>query len=263
MSADDARRLSNELRIAYRQLSSSDAEEWLTRAVKRFGLVTARRIGNLGSLLRTLSVFTAREIGALIKALREGRAAPHITRRTEVGSKKASQLTQNVLAKANLLMNELRSNPAEVGPDLLVASLAFFVAGGGFDGDGGIPDQDIALLGIDAHRSIFTHSIIAGAVVETALYALVDFVSISYRYLPENHDRRWTIIHERVEKAAAAGSQGTSLGLAYHLGVDGLIQPGAYHDLPFELSMQGHQVILTANAAGEGLDVVNKKPRRS
>lgn len=51
---------------------------------------------------------------------------------------------------------------------MLAAFLGFYAGSGGVDGDGGIPDLDL-LAGIDAHRSILTHSILAGVVAEGLL----------------------------------------------------------------------------------------------
>jgi hypothetical protein len=115
------------------------------------------------------------------------------------------------------------------------------------------------MLGIGAHRSIFTNSIVAGAVVETALHSLVDFIGVAYAHLPQGHDERWTTIYGRLKRAAVSGNKGMSAGLAYHLGIDGLMQPGAYHGLPFEMPLAMHQTIQAGNAAAEGLDVLHKE----
>jgi hypothetical protein len=262
MTKAEARQMASELRHAYRKLSSADASEWLGRMITRFGFIAARRVRNLGGMALTVVEVTGEEILGLIKAILENRTGDHVAKRVGHGSRKAADFVNGVRSKAAPLIAELKKNPAEVAPDLLIVALSFYVAGGGFDGDGGIPDSDIALLGIDAHRSIFTHSIVAGAVVETALYSLVDFIAIAHKHLPREHDPRWTLIHDRFERAAASGAKGMSLGLAYHLGVDGLIQPGAYHDIPFEMSMNGHQAILTANAAAEGMDSLQKGTKK-
>jgi hypothetical protein len=263
MTSAEARQMAAELSHAYGRLSSDDASAWLSRTVTRFGFVTARRVRNLGGMALTVLEVTGDEIIAFVKATLEMRATDHVTKRIDHGSRKTADFVTGIRNQATPIIAELKANPAEVAPDLLVVALSFYVAGGGFDGDGGIPDSDIALLGIEAHRSLFTHSIVAGAVVETGLYSLVDFIAIAHKHLPRGHDRRWALIHDRFERAAAAGAKGMSLGLAYHLGVDGLVQPSAYHDIPFEMSMEGHQTILTANAAAEGLDSTQKKNKVS
>lgn len=46
--------------------------------------------------------------------------------------------------------------------------------------------------------------------------------------------------------------------MAYHLFVDGLLQPAAYHGLFVSMPMAAHQTIFEVNAAAEALDVGNK-----
>lgn len=258
MSPREARTMAEELRHSFRGLPKEVAAEWVKRTLQRFGIVVSRRVKNLIGLTIRLTEALGEEVLILLRAALEGRIPSHVLRRLGHGSERAAEFCKSVSVNVSPLVTELKNDPARVAPDLLVAALAFYVSSGGFDGDGGIADQDISLLGIEAHRSIFTHSIAAGAVVETALWSLVDFVAIGHRYLPKGHDTRWTVIKERFERTAVAGASGVSAGLAYHLGVDGLVQPGAYHDLPFEMSIEGHQTILTANAVAEALDINEK-----
>ena len=49
-----------------------------------------------------------------------------------------------------------------------------------------------------------------------------------------------------------------SAGIAYHLLIDGTLQPGTYHGLP-PMPLAGHEALLDANAAAEALDVPKKK----
>jgi hypothetical protein len=49
-------------------------------------------------------------------------------------------------------------------------------------------------FGIGAHRSIFTHSIIAGSVVEGSLYGIATLVGLTYSHLPALHDPLWDAI---------------------------------------------------------------------
>lgn len=248
-----------ELRHAYRKLSAADANAWLSRTLKRFVHVFARRIQNLAGLAVSVSKVASREVIDLLKAIWERKGSEHFGKRIGHASGKAAEFAKDVRDKAAPLINDLRRDPTNVAPDLLIGALAFYAGGGGLDGDGGAPDLDIPLLRIGAHRSVFTHSIVAGAVIETTLYSLIDFIGVAYHYLPEGHDHRWTLIHDRLGRAAIASAKGASLGLAYHLGVDGVVQPGAYHGLPFEMPIEGHQAILTANALAEALDIPLKE----
>ena len=48
----------------------------------------------------------------------------------------------------------LKDDPKRVAPELLTIVLVSLIVSGGPDGDGGIPDMDIALGGIGTHRAI-------------------------------------------------------------------------------------------------------------
>lgn len=259
MSADEASRMAEELRHAFRKLSPEDAKNWVGRSSDRLAAVLLRRMHNL---VRTCSVVLGgigNEVIDFVNAVIDRRPIDHTKARLNAAANEVTRITQLAKNTATPLFTALRNDPAKVAPDLIIVALSFYVSGGGFDGDGGIPDSDIPLLGIGAHRSPFTHSVIAGAVVETGLFSLIDFVCIAHSKLPEKHDPRWDLIHDRAWTAATAASKGVSLGLAYHLGVDSLIQPGAYHGLPFEMSIEGHQFVLGANAAAEGIDAGKKE----
>jgi hypothetical protein len=53
---------------------------------------------------------------------------------------------------------------------------------------------------------------------------------------------------------------GMSLGLAYHLGVDGTIQgDGTYKDLPLSIPKFGHQLIAGLNSITEFIDTTKSK----
>ena len=58
------------------------------------------------------------------------------------------------------------------------------VVSGGPDGDGGAPDLDL-MFGIGAHRSVFSHSILMGASLETGLLALLRLTQLVHAKLPE------------------------------------------------------------------------------
>ena len=116
----------------------------------------------------------------------------------------------------------------------------------------------ILMAGIGAHRSILTHSMLAGVVAEGMLLAAADLASLVHSNLPKHHDPLW----DKLAKAAAPLTEplvaGASAGIAYHLLVDANIQPAAYHGLPFSMPMEGHQAIMDTNALAEGKDSVNR-----
>ena len=143
---------------------------------------------------------------------------------------------------------------------MLLGVLGFFVGSGGFDADEGIPDLDIAVGGIGNHRSIFFHSIISAAVLESMVFSSVKAVNIIHSKLPENYDPFWDKV-SGYQKWAEAFASGACVGIAYHLLIDGTIQGNkAYVDLPIKgLSMDAHNTIFVSNAVAEALDLDKKK----
>jgi len=252
-----------ELRNAYQQLPPDIAVSWTGNIVKRLGISFTRRIGNVVDL----SIFVLEKTGELVidftKAVWKGQGQAHIKKKSLAGAAAGAETFEKAGHALKGVVNELRTRPADIAPELLVSALAFFVVGGGLDGDGGVPDLDIQLFGIGGHRSLFSHSIIAGTLIETSLYALVDLVTIAHKHLPPDHDPLWDSIHDRSQSLVSGATRGASAGLAYHLGVDSIVQPAAYHDLPFPAPMEVHQGISGANAASEGIEASRAKSKAS
>ena len=73
---------------------------------------------------------------------------------------------------------------------------------------------------------------------------------------------RWDALHAHAERIALSANRGASIGMAYHLLVDGLVQPAAYHDLPVSMPIEAHQTLISANAAAEAIDVAKKPQQR-
>ena len=261
MSRARASRMAYELRHAFEHMPQKASRAWIQRTLGLFASVMSRRVENLGVLGLDIAEWLGRELIDASKATLDGKLATHVAGRSSAGKRKLGATANRMKRQVQGVIVAFKKDPQAVGPELMVASLAAFVSSGGLDGNGGVPDSDITLLGIDAHRSLLTHSILSGAVIEAGLFSLVDFISRSHRHLPEKHDRYWDVIHSRSKGLAQSGVQGISLGLAYHLGVDAVLQPGAYHDLPFPMPIEAHQAVLGANAAAEGLDVRAKTPR--
>ena len=139
---------------------------------------------------------------------------------------------------------------------MLGAFLGFYAGSGGIDGNGGIPDLDL-LAGIGAHRSILTHSILAGIVAEGALLSIADLATQVHERLPFDHDPLWDTLAEGASPLVESLAAGTSAGIAYHLLVDAFIQPAPYKDLPFSMQIEGHQAAMAANGMAEGIASVS------
>lgn len=152
----------------------------------------------------------------------------------------------------------LSTSPKEAAPGLVVSALAFLATSGGMDGDGGVPDLDL-IAGIGAHRSIFTHSVISGAVIETLLASTAQLIGLVHENLPVKHDPIWDAIAKHKDEYLAKASAGASLGIAYHLFIDSVVEPAPYHGFPGEHSMGTHQTVMGINSAAEGIDATKKE----
>jgi hypothetical protein len=138
-------------------------------------------------------------------------------------------------------------------------AMGFYAGSGGLDGDGGIPDTDLA-LGVGWHRSLFTHSIIAGTVAEGAILALADLADVVIRQLPTHQrDPFWDRLAVTKDRLAHQLAVGTSAGIAYHLAVDATLQPAPYHGMPLAMPMEAHQALMGMNALAEGADSIAKR----
>lgn len=222
------------------------------------GKVSYRRGANVVRLGKRLFRGAVDEFGDAAKAIKEGRLADHLRTRQQVLAKNVRDGVDSTRSQLRLIQKALKENPGDTVPKLMVTVLAALAASGGVDGDGGVPDLDIQLMGIGAHRSPLTHSFFAGVVIETLLYAMAHGIGTFYPHLPTNHDPIWDAIARNKDEYLMRASQGASVGIAYHLFIDATVQPAPYHGLPFSMPMDGHQTLLATNGGVEALDVAVK-----
>jgi hypothetical protein len=253
-------KLYQELRIALAATSAQRLKVWGRDSAARLPRLAARRVKNLGKLLAALAKFTGTELWNAVRALGEGRFRKHI-------EKRAANAIDGTIEKANLITRStvvigkaLFDDPKKNAPGVLALALGFLAGSGGVDGNGGVPDTDIPILGIGAHRSVFTHSIIAGTLVEGAILAVADLADVVCEQLPpSSRDPFWSNLLEAKNNITRELAKGASAGIAYHLAVDAALQPGAYHGLPGSMPEEAHQTLFALNAAAEGLDVRHKE----
>jgi len=253
-------RLYEELRFAVARTDAMVMKEWGKRGAARLVFLTARRIGGFASLVAGLARFGGREFVAQVRAIGAGHGGRHFGRRS------AAAIDGSIAAgiEARRIVKEIGSallrDPKQTAPKLLGTLVGVGAGSGGIDGNGGVPDLDL-LAGIGYHRSPLTHTIIAGIVLEGMLLALVDLAAEVHRRLPRDHDPLWDRLAEVGRPFAESASVGLSAGIAYHLMVDAVFQPGAYHGMPFEMSAEAHQTAFAANAAAEGADAAKRAAR--
>ena len=246
-----------ELDVAWNSSDRALLEGWLLGIAKDFGIVLTRRVSNFGRLIGSVGT-------ALSSETREAVAAYRGEVLREHAKKRRNSLVDSTRAVANrsgefikTLRAALTDRPADVAPQLLTIVVTSLLTSGGPDGDGGVPDLDLE-FGIGAHRSVLSHSILAGAALESGFLALIKLVQLVHKQLPRDHDPIWDSIQRQSLVLLEAANTGASLGLAYHLLIDGLAQPAAYHGVPIEMPMPVHQAIFTASGTAEGLDALHK-----
>lgn len=249
--------LLDELRHACQQTPRDEINAWARKAALRFPAVTIRRAKNFAYLVVGIGSGTVEETRLAIEKIKAGEGAAYSKDLAKRAADNTVGFMLGMKAVGVRVYDALRTEPAEAGPKLLIWALAAATTSGGFDADGGAPDMDL-LGGIGEHRSPLTHSILMGALIETLLLGLADLVALTHRYLKPGHDKLWDSIAEHTDAFIDAAHRGSSAGIAYHLGVDGLIQEGTLHDLP-EMPQEGHDAVLTIQAVTEAADASKRE----
>ena len=249
--------LYEELAYALKETDGALLKNWGVQSSKRFVKLGGQRINSLSTLATSLGKASVYEFRGMVEAWRHGRTGSHVGDRSAIAIDNSISFVKGGINVIGGISNALILDPKANAPKVIAAFLGFYAGSGGVDGDGGIPDLDL-IAGIDAHRSILTHSVIAGVVAEGVLLAAADLASLVHSKLPRNHDPLWDRLAKASIPLTQSLSAGTSAGLAYHLLVDAGIQPAPYHGLPIEMSMEMHQGIMGANGLAESAYVANQ-----
>lgn len=248
----------DEFTYAISNTPSSQLLLWAGTIPSLAGNAGWQRVTGIADLAQTLFSSTRSGLNNAVTAFQEDRLSDHCLQTAKDFSDACGE---QITALGNLLQ-AATERPTQILPELFFAGLGFYVGGGGVDGNGGIPDLDITLLGIGAHRSPITHSIIVGIGLETLCLASLSLFTMVYHNLPEQHQPFWDSLHEQLQSYGNMFLLGGSAGIAYHLAVDAIIQPAPLHDLPFEMPIEAHQTVLATNAVAEANAAVEFKKRR-
>lgn len=252
------RQLSDELQTAVSKTGTDDLAAWAKLTAELFGSSAVRRVSRLADTLSSLGKGAFQEVVDAVDAFTRGRAKDHFVAMADRAMVAGTDLKDSAVATYNRMATAITKNPSAGAQSILGAALGFLAGSGGIDADGGAPDLDIPLLGIGEHRSLFTHSILIGVTIETAVMSLIDLNRRVHSKLPPKHDVFWDNLLANSEQIGIAFSSGASSGVAYHLFVDATLQPGAFHGLPFAMPMEAHQALLMTNSIAEGLDAVKR-----
>jgi hypothetical protein len=262
ISASRAALLYSELAFALSRLESEALKGWGTRSASRLLMLTGRRVGGLAKLATMLGRAGFDELACAFLATRQRRLSTHVGDRAAAAIDGTISLGRDGIRLMAGVARALVRDPKAMAPTVLGGLLGFSAGSGGLDANGGIPDLDL-LVGIGAHRSPLTHTIIAGIVAEGLLLALADLAAEVHGKLPHGHDPLWDGLAQVGRPLTQSLAIGTSAGLAYHLLVDALIQPAALHGLPVEMPLEGHQTIMAASGLAEGANAAGQPGRRS
>lgn len=251
----DTRRRSNlvaELRTALSGMSDEELRAWAGNTVKIAGTVSLRRGTNLKEGL--LSLYRAGKA--------EWKAAHHAWKANESGyiRKRSGEIIGNTVEFVEhgkeicvQFASRVANNPKQEAPVLVAGVVGFLMGSGGLDGDGGIPDLDL-LGGIGAHRSLLTHTIVAGIVAETLIRSTADLAQRVHNQLPQPHDPFWDVLAVGDSRVIEALCAGTSLGLGYHFAVDATVDAtGSYAALKGVIGANVDNAFQAANALTEGI----------
>jgi hypothetical protein len=249
-----------ELQLAISRTSGEELAVWAKEAVARLFWVGKRRGKNLFHLVKNLIGGTIEEIGGAGLAFGKGNLIEHLSKRSGAAADVAGDFLVQSYQALKQMSSALIADPKKNAPEVFALGLGFLVGSGGVDANGGLPDVDIPLGGIGAHRSILTHSVLMGMVIEASVLALADLAGIVCNKLPPGQRSEfWEILSTTKDQIAEKFACGASLGIGYHLGIDATLQEAPYKDLPISLSMEAHQVIMGTNAVAEINDAM--RPR--
>jgi hypothetical protein len=244
-------RLSQEFQVAFAAMPDGELRDW-ARTIPAVALegVVRRGRGLKNAATKAIEV-SQREWQSGQSAWRQSRLLPHLKDRAAATTKAASDLAAAGRAIATAYTKTLAKNPRTEAPILAARVFGFMAGSGGLDGDGGIPDLDL-LGGIGDHRSLLTHTVVAGIVTETVVLAFVDLAGRLYDYLPLEHDPLWEYLDQRDSRIIAALLGGVSAGLAYHFAVDATADSGgAYAATKGIIPPAGDDLLQAANALAE------------
>lgn len=258
--------LIEEIQIALSATSNEDILAWGNRSGIFLIVATIRRVKNLSRLLKGLYTGSKSELSDAFEAALEKNLSDHLKAR---GDETVTITKETVIEARKYLVNihdHFRETPKEIAPKFATAILGFYIGSGGLDGDGGVPDLDF-LGGIGEHRSLLTHTPIAGIIIEVLLFSFVDLVRTVYEHLPTDHDTFWDNFINISDDYGRSFSNSVSLGIAYHLGIDATLDgEGTFKNIPFYLPQEGHQFIAALGGLIEGQDALKRifyeKPKK-
>ncbi len=237
------KRLYNELKYAVSSFTLDEYKDLFLHASKESFKSTLKSKVEIGKQLSSfaMGVYNRYKTSGFKNAAKDD--IENISTNIKNLPSKVNDLYYNFLSKS-------KEEKIEIISGLILYSAIVFAAGGGIDFEGGIPDLDIQLAGIDAHRNIFTHSIFAGLTSEFVLRFAYYVLEKVFGRLPEPHHFLWDRVEGFLERNKKSAISALWVGIGIHLIQDAGLFASAtkpYSGLPFSMPMEAHQAAFGLN----------------
>lgn len=243
-------------------MQDQELRSWAVQIPITAASVSLRRGRNLKATASSARNWLKKEWNAANTAYKRHKLQDHLSERTKNIAGQSVDFAQGASVIVQHYGNRLAADPRKEAPVLIAGLVGFLMGSGGLDGDGGIPDLDL-LGGIGAHRSLLTHTIVAGIVAETLVRAVADLATRVHTKLPDPHDELWEFLVLNDSRVIEALCTGVSFGLAYHFTVDSTVDAGgAYAGLKGVVAPAVDNFIQAGNAVVEGNDGFNRVASR-
>jgi hypothetical protein len=260
MTKQEILRLNDELKYAVMKTSNKDLTALVGKIPLLLIYVTSRRFKNGKKVILKIGKYFSLEGSNFYKAVVNKNLKKYLDNKYKKINKRIGEINEDIIKSIKNLSDYIKKNPKTNITNILMFILGAYLGSGGIDGDGGIPDLDLKIFGMGDHRSIFTHSIIAGVSIEVLILFFILAIDMIYDNLPKEHLEIWDLIHEKKDDFLFNFTTGVSAGLAYHFAIDATIDgSGIYKDLPFSAPIEVHQFIMGANSFLEGVDSYCRK----
>jgi len=253
-------RLNDELKYAVMKTSNKDLTALVGKIPLLLIYVISRRFKNGKKVILKIGKYFSVEGSNFYKVVVNKNLKKYLDNKYNKINKRIGEINQDIIKFIKNLSDYIKKNPKTNITNVLIFILGAYLGSGGIEGDGGIPDLDLEMFGIGDHRSIFTHSIIAGVSIEVLILFFILAIDMIYDNLPKEHLEIWDLIHEKKDDFLLNFTTGVSTGLAYHFAIDATIDGnGIYKDLPFSAPQEIHNFIIGMNAFIEGIDSYYRK----
>lgn len=260
MTKENFLRLNEELKYAVMKTSTRDLT-FLTSKIPLLVIYTTnRRLKNTKDIVLKIGKYFSLEGNEFYEAFLNKELKKFFNKKYKKINNNITEINEDIVNIIKNFSKYIKENPKTNITNVLIFILGAYLGSGGVDGDGGIPDLDLEMFGMGDHRSIFTHSIIAGIVIEVLVLFAIITIDMIYDKLPKEHSEIWDLIHEKKDDFLFNFTTGVSAGLAYHFTIDATIDgTGTYKNLPFSAPLEVHQFIMGANTFIEGIDTYYRK----